>query len=103
MGGMPRSCAGPADCTTACPPGLGCTCGNSPMGMICVPACEVDRLLEDPQRDLILRARGRLRAGHGARDGTWGVWGRLALALVCAACEGAPPGAAGGDAGVTRG
>jgi hypothetical protein len=41
-GGMmgPRSCTAPGDCTGACPPGSkGCTCSQSPMGMVCVPTC----------------------------------------------------------------
>jgi hypothetical protein len=43
-GGMmmgPKSCTSPADCAlTDCPPGSkGCTCGQSPMGQICVPTC----------------------------------------------------------------
>jgi hypothetical protein len=44
-GGMmqmgPKSCASAADCALAdCPDGsVGCTCSNSPMGMICVPTC----------------------------------------------------------------
>ena len=36
----PKSCTTSADCTNACPPGsVGCTCGNSPQGMICIPTC----------------------------------------------------------------
>ena len=40
-GGMgPQSCMAEADCQGACPPGSqGCTCADSPMGMICVPTC----------------------------------------------------------------
>jgi len=41
-GGMmgPKSCTTSADCAGACPPGSpGCTCANTPMGMICVPTC----------------------------------------------------------------
>lgn len=40
-GGMgPKSCTQASDCTGACPPGSdGCTCADSPMGMICVPTC----------------------------------------------------------------
>lgn len=41
-GGMmgPKTCTSPADCNGACPQGsIGCTCANSPMGMICVPTC----------------------------------------------------------------
>lgn len=40
-GGMgPQSCTMASDCTNACPPGSkGCTCADSPMGMICVPTC----------------------------------------------------------------
>ncbi len=40
-GGMgPQSCTTEADCQGACPPGsMGCTCDDSPMGMICVPTC----------------------------------------------------------------
>ena len=38
----PKACTTAADCTGACPPGSqGCTCGNSPQGMICVPTCTV--------------------------------------------------------------
>lgn len=37
----PKSCTQASDCTDACPPGSkGCTCSNSPQGMICVPTCE---------------------------------------------------------------
>ncbi|MFT3763952.1 MAG: YHYH protein [Minicystis sp.] len=47
MGGMdggtmtgPKTCSSAADCTGACPQGsLGCTCGSTPMGMMCVPTC----------------------------------------------------------------
>lgn len=42
-GGMmgPKSCASPADCAiTDCPPGSkGCTCGQTPMGSLCIPTC----------------------------------------------------------------
>jgi hypothetical protein len=42
-GGMmgPKACASQADCTAAdCPPGSkGCTCGQTPMGMACIPTC----------------------------------------------------------------
>lgn len=40
-GGMgPQSCAMESDCVDACPPGsAGCTCSDSPMGMVCVPTC----------------------------------------------------------------
>lgn len=42
-GGMmgPKSCTTPADCALAdCPPGSkGCTCGQTPMGMLCIPTC----------------------------------------------------------------
>lgn len=39
MGG-PKSCDQASDCVGACPPGsIGCTCAQSPMGMICVPTC----------------------------------------------------------------
>lgn len=42
-GGMmgPKACTSNADCTTAdCPPGsIGCTCGQTPMGMNCIPTC----------------------------------------------------------------
>lgn len=42
-GGMmgPKPCASPADCAiTDCPPGSqGCTCGQTPMGMLCIPTC----------------------------------------------------------------
>jgi hypothetical protein len=40
-GGMtPKSCTSAADCTGACPSGSqGCTCNQSPNGMICVPTC----------------------------------------------------------------
>ncbi len=45
-GGMPqpmgpKSCTGAADCALSdCPPGsVGCTCGTTPMGMICIPTC----------------------------------------------------------------
>jgi len=39
MGG-PKSCDDPSDCAGACPQGsVGCTCAQSPMGMICVPTC----------------------------------------------------------------
>jgi len=45
-GGMmmgPQSCQMESECTNACPPGsMGCTCANSPMGMICVPTCQND-------------------------------------------------------------
>jgi hypothetical protein len=35
-----KSCTTSADCTGACPQGsVGCTCGQSPNGMICVPTC----------------------------------------------------------------
>jgi hypothetical protein len=38
--GGPRTCTTATDCTGACPPGsMGCTCANSPMGMISVPSC----------------------------------------------------------------
>jgi len=40
MQGGPTSCTTNADCNGACPPGsLGCACGDSPMGKICVPTC----------------------------------------------------------------
>ncbi len=36
----PRTCTTAAQCAGACPAGsAGCTCANSPMGMICVPSC----------------------------------------------------------------
>jgi len=36
----PKACTTAADCTGACPAGsTGCTCGNSPQGMICIPTC----------------------------------------------------------------
>jgi hypothetical protein len=36
----PKSCTTASDCTGACPSGsLGCTCSQSPTGMICVPTC----------------------------------------------------------------
>lgn len=42
-GGMmgPKACTNPADCAiTDCPPGAkGCTCGQTPMGQICIPTC----------------------------------------------------------------
>jgi hypothetical protein len=42
-GGMmgPKACASAGDCTVAdCPPGsIGCTCGQTPMGMACIPTC----------------------------------------------------------------
>lgn len=43
-GGMmmgPKSCTTPADCmVTDCPPGSkGCTCGQTPMGSLCIPTC----------------------------------------------------------------
>jgi len=39
-GAEPQSCMSAADCTGACPQGSkGCTCNDSPMGMICVPTC----------------------------------------------------------------
>lgn len=43
-GGMmmgPKSCTTPADCMLAdCPPGSkGCTCGQTPMGNLCIPTC----------------------------------------------------------------
>lgn len=43
-GGMmmgPKSCTSPADCALMdCPPGsMGCTCGQTPMGMLCIPTC----------------------------------------------------------------
>lgn len=42
-GGMmgPKACSSPADCAlTDCPPGSkGCTCGQTPMGSICIPTC----------------------------------------------------------------
>ena len=42
-GGMmgPKTCSAPADCALAdCPPGSkGCTCGQTPMGSICIPTC----------------------------------------------------------------
>ena len=44
-GGMmgPKSCSMESDCAGACPPSSkGCTCSNSPMGMICVPTCSTD-------------------------------------------------------------
>jgi len=42
-GNGPPSCEVEADCIGLCPAGaLGCTCANSPHGMICVPICEVD-------------------------------------------------------------
>jgi hypothetical protein len=38
--GGPRSCSAVSDCTGACAAGsMGCTCANSPTGMICVPTC----------------------------------------------------------------
>ncbi len=46
-GGMmmgPKNCTTPADCAlTDCPPGSkGCTCGSTPMGMICIPTCTMN-------------------------------------------------------------
>lgn len=39
----PKPCASNADCNGACPMGAkGCTCGNTPMGMACIPTCTVD-------------------------------------------------------------
>ncbi len=42
-GGMmgPKTCMAPADCALAdCPPGSkGCTCGQTPMGQLCIPTC----------------------------------------------------------------
>lgn len=40
----PKACASAADCAPAdCPPGsVGCTCGQTPMGMACIPTCNVD-------------------------------------------------------------
>ena len=40
-GGMgPKSCTDASECAGACPPGsIGCTCAQSPMGMVCVPTC----------------------------------------------------------------
>jgi hypothetical protein len=40
MGG-PKSCTDASECAGACPQGsMGCTCAQSPMGMICVPTCQ---------------------------------------------------------------
>ncbi len=41
--GGPASCTTDADCLDACPDtSLGCTCHQSPMGLICVPTCTTD-------------------------------------------------------------
>lgn len=40
MQGGPKTCANTSECNGACPAGsLGCTCAQSPMGMICIPTC----------------------------------------------------------------
>lgn len=39
----PKTCTGDADCAGACPPGaVGCTCGTTPMGKLCIPTCTKD-------------------------------------------------------------
>ncbi len=36
----PKTCTAEADCVGACPPGsVGCTCGTTPMGKLCIPTC----------------------------------------------------------------
>jgi len=36
----PKACTVAADCVGECPPGsVGCTCGTTPMGKVCVPTC----------------------------------------------------------------
>jgi hypothetical protein len=39
----PKTCTAEADCVGACPPGsIGCTCGTTPMGKLCIPTCTKD-------------------------------------------------------------
>lgn len=47
MGGMmgmgPKPCQSDPDCVNACPPGSsGCACDSTPIGMICVPTCQMN-------------------------------------------------------------
>ncbi len=59
MGGMmgPSPCENEGDCEGACPPeSAGCTCGETPMGSLCVPTCAEDAdCPEGPEGGLVCR------------------------------------------------